>query len=104
LQDGRNFSGRAARLTYGKASCVLRFGGLYDHTSYSDNSVLLLLHEGGHGLDTSSGKTNSSRLSPGQHVVASGKHPASVLVTAMNAVGAAGNLGEVSGNIPQLLA
>ena len=25
-----------------------------------DNSVLVLLHEGGHGLDTSSGKVNSS--------------------------------------------
>jgi len=27
-----------------------------------------------------------------------------VLITAMNAVGVPGNLGEVSGNIPQLLA
>jgi hypothetical protein len=84
-----------------------------------DNSVLVLLHEGGHGLDTSSGKTNSSHstenmacliagraggLSPGQHVIATGKHPANVLITAMNSVGVPGNLGEVSGNIPQLLA
>jgi hypothetical protein len=84
-----------------------------------DNSVLVLLHEGGHGLDTSSGKLNSSHstenmacliagraggLSPGQHVIATGKHPANVLITAMNAAGVAGNLGEVSGNIPQLLA
>ena len=83
-----------------------------------DNSVILLLHEGGHGLDTSSGKTNSSHstenmacliagraggLKPGQHVAAAGKHPANVLITAMNAVGVAGNLGEVSGAIPQLL-
>jgi len=83
-----------------------------------DNGVLVLLHEGGHGLDTSSGKVNSSHstenmacliagraggLSPGQHVVATGKHPANVLITAMNAVGVPGNLGEVAGNIPQLL-
>ena len=69
-------------------------------------------------LDTSSGKANSSHstenmacliagraggLSPGQHVVAAGKHPANVLITAMNAVGVPGNLGELSGNIPQLL-
>jgi len=84
-----------------------------------DNSVLLLLHEGGHGLDTSSGKTDSSHstenmaclvagraggLKPGQHVVATGQHPANVLITAMNAVGVAGNLGEVSGAIPALSA
>jgi hypothetical protein len=83
-----------------------------------DNSVLLFLNEGGHGLDTSSGKTNSSHstenmacliagraggLKPGQHVVATGKHPANVLITAMNAVGVPGNLGEVTGAIPQLL-
>jgi hypothetical protein len=36
-------------------------------------------------------------------VVATGKHPANVLITAMNAVGVPGNLGEVTGNIPQLL-
>lgn len=82
-----------------------------------DNSVLLLLHEGGHGLDTSSGKTNSAHstenmacliagraggLKPGQHVVAAGKHPANVLISAMNAVGVPGGLGEVSGAIAEL--
>jgi hypothetical protein len=82
-----------------------------------DNSVLLLLHEGGHGLDTSSGKTNSAHstenmacliagraggLKPGQHVVAAGKYPAHVVITAMNAVGVPGGLGEVSGAIPEL--
>jgi len=35
-------------------------------------------------------------------VVAAGKHPANVLVTAMTAVGAPGSLGEVSGDIPEL--
>src|SRR5258706_7402872 len=65
-----------------------------------DNTVLTFLHEGGHGLDTSSGKTLSTHstenmacliagraggLKPGQHVVATGKHPANVLVSAMRA-------------------
>jgi len=35
-------------------------------------------------------------------VVAKGKHPANVLITAMNAVGVPGPLGEVSGDIPEL--
>jgi hypothetical protein len=42
-------------------------------------------------------------LKGGLHVAATGKHPANVLITAMNAVGVPGNLGEVSGNIPTLL-
>ena len=87
--------------------------------SLLDNCALVFLHEGGHGLDTATGKTNSSHstenmacliagraggLKGGQHVVATGKHPANVLITAMNAVGVAGSsLGEVSGNIPALL-
>jgi hypothetical protein len=83
-----------------------------------DNTAALFLHEGGHGLDTATGKQNSSHstenmacliagraggLKPGKHVVAKDKHPANVLITAMNAVGVPGNLPEVSGNIPELL-
>ena len=46
----------------------------------------------------------SGGLAPGRHVVASGKHPANVLITAMNAVGVpAASLGEVNGAIPALL-
>jgi hypothetical protein len=83
-----------------------------------DNCAVLFLHEGGHGLDTATGKQNSSHstenmacliagraggLKPGKHVAASGKHPASVVLSAMNAVGVAGNaLGEVTGSIPEL--
>jgi hypothetical protein len=83
-----------------------------------DNTVLVMLNEGGHGLDTATAKPNSSHstenmaaliagraggLKPGKHVVAAGKHPANVLVSAMGAVGAGGGtLGEVSGNIPEL--
>ena len=87
--------------------------------SLIDNTVLVFLHEGGHGLDTATGAINSTHstenmaclvagraggLKPGQHVVALGKHPANVLITAMNAAGVAGNtLGDVTGNIPALL-
>jgi hypothetical protein len=83
-----------------------------------DSCAVLLLHEGGHGLDTATGKLNSTHstenmacliagraggLKAGRHVVAKDKHPANVLITAMNAVGVAGNLPEVSGAIPELL-
>jgi hypothetical protein len=84
-----------------------------------DNCALVFLTEGGHGLDAASGKQYSSHssenmavlvaghaggLRAGQHVAAPGMHPANVLVTAMNAVGVAGDtLGEVSGTIPGLL-
>jgi hypothetical protein len=87
--------------------------------SLLDSCGLVFLHEGGHGLDTATGKTNSSHstenmacliagraggIKGGQHVVATGKHPANVLITAMNAVGVSGSsLGEVTGNIPALL-
>jgi hypothetical protein len=82
-----------------------------------DNVVALMLNEGGHGLDTATGKTNSTHstenmacliagraggLKPGKHVVAAGKHPANVLVSAMKAVGLPEKLGEVTGAIPEL--
>ncbi len=83
-----------------------------------DNTVAVMLHEGGHGYDPASGKQWSSHstenmacliagraggLKPGKHVVATGKHPANVLVSAMNAAGLAANvLGEVTGNVPEL--
>jgi hypothetical protein len=83
-----------------------------------DNCAVVFLHEGGHGLDTATGKEFSSHstenmacliagraggLKAGHHVVAQGRHPANVLVTAMNAVGvSATSLGEVNGAIPDL--
>jgi hypothetical protein len=83
-----------------------------------DNTVAVMLHEGGHGFDPASGKQWSSHstenmacliagsaggLKPGKHVVATGKHPANVLVSAMNAAGVAStSLGEVTGNVPEL--
>ena len=83
-----------------------------------DNCAIVFLHEGGHGRDTATATNNSTHstenmacliagraggLKPGQHVAAAGKHPANVLITAMNAVGVPGNLGEVVGGIPTLL-
>ena len=83
-----------------------------------DNTVIVMVHEGGHGYDPSAAKTYSSHctenmacliagrvggLKPGRHVVAAGMHPANVLITAMNAAGVSTNtLGQVSGTIPAL--
>jgi hypothetical protein len=41
-------------------------------------------------------------LKQGKHIVETGKHPANVVISCMNAVGVSGGLGEVSGNIPEL--
>jgi hypothetical protein len=86
--------------------------------SLLDHSALVLLHEGGHGYDPAGGKLLSSHstenmacliagraggLQPGHHLATAGLHPANVLVTAMNAVGVDGGLGEVTGTIPGLL-
>ncbi len=83
-----------------------------------DSSAMAFLLEGGHGWDPEGNKGDSSHstenmacllagraggLQPGQHVVAAGKHPANVLVTAMKAVGVqTDRLGEVVGDLPQL--
>lgn len=83
-----------------------------------DNMAITSLWEGGHGFDPGANKQNSTHstenmtvllagraggLKPGKHIVAAGKHPANVLVTAMKAVGYTGNaLGEVTGDIPEL--
>ena len=83
-----------------------------------DHSALVFLMEGGHGADPGSGREFSSHstenmaclvagraggLKPGQHIAASGLHPAQVVLTAMKAVGYSGNsLGEVSGDVPAL--
>jgi hypothetical protein len=84
-----------------------------------DNVAAVFLHEGGHGLDTATAKANSTHstenmacliagraggLKPGQHVAATGKHPANVVISAMKAVGLPEKLGEVSGAIPALFA
>ena len=88
-----------------------------DGSSILDNTALVLCFEGGHGYDPEGNTTGSSHstenmvvliagraggLAPGRHVVGSGSHPANVVISAMNAVGVDGGLGEVSGGIPAL--
>jgi hypothetical protein len=85
-----------------------------------DHSAMVFLFEGGHGYnpegDVVKGGTHSSEnmtcliagraggLKPGQHVVATGMHPANVLLSGMTAIGVPnGNaLGEVNGTIQAL--
>jgi hypothetical protein len=86
--------------------------------SMLDNMAVVFLHEGGHGYSPENGGNREPHstegmtalvagraggLMPGRHVIASGKHPVQVLISAMNAVGININqLGEVSGVIPEL--
>lgn len=83
-----------------------------------DNTAMVLTFEGGWGYDPEGGSSDGPHstenmvmlvaggaggLKRGHHVRADGKHPANVIVTAMEAVGAPGPLGDVTGNIPELL-
>ena len=79
--------------------------------SMLDNTVMVLMPEGGwDDGDPHSGENmaaliagRAGGLKPGQHVKATGKHPASVLISAMNAAGVTTDtLGEVTGQIPEL--
>jgi hypothetical protein len=82
-----------------------------------DSTALVLLFEGGHGADPESGGKTSPHstenmvaliagraggLKPGQHVAGRGRHPGQVVLSAMNAVGVMGGLGELTGNVPEL--
>jgi len=88
-----------------------------DGSSLLDHCALVFLHEGGYGLDPSDGAIKRSHstermacliagraggMIQGQHIQKSGWHPAQVLTSAMNAVGAGDTLGEVDGVIPEL--
>jgi hypothetical protein len=79
-------------------------------SSVLDRSALVLVFEGGHGFDPESGDAATAHssenmaaviaggaggLRPHGHVVARDEHPAKILVSAMNAVGAPGGLGDV---------
>jgi len=79
--------------------------------SVLDNTVMVFMPEGGwDDGDPHTGENmavliagRAGGLQPGQHVSATGRHPASVLISAMNAAGVATEtLGEVSGQIPEL--
>jgi hypothetical protein len=84
--------------------------------SMLDSSALVYVCEGGYGVDATGATPGSHStenmgaliagraggLKPGKHVLATNQHPAQVIASAMNAVGVAGNLGEVQGNLPAL--
>jgi hypothetical protein len=90
-----------------------------DGSSLLDNTALLFVFEGGHGFDPDAGNKASSHssenmmviyaghaggLKGGKNIVATDKHPAQVVLTAMNAVGVQSDkLGEISGPIPEML-
>jgi hypothetical protein len=97
---------------------VQKLGQLPDGSgSILDNTALVLLFEGGSGYDPEGGSSDGAHstenmcafiagraggLKPGKHVVASGAHPASVVLSAMNAVGYSGGLGEVPNGLSEL--
>jgi len=81
--------------------------------SLLDNTVLVFMPEGGDDDgEPHSGENmlaliagRAGGLRPGQHVATDGAHPARVLISAMNAAGVmTDELGEVTGNIPELFA
>ena len=84
-----------------------------------DNSVVIFVPEGGHGVQLNDGTSlwqthsvadmvmlvagRAGGLAPGRHIATGGAHPARCLVSAMQAAGHQGDtLGEVSGNVPEL--
>jgi hypothetical protein len=88
-----------------------------DGTTVLDHTAMVMCMEGGNGYDPEGGANNmphstenmsclmagrAGGLKPGKHVVATGKHPANVVISAMNAVGVSGGLGEVSGQVADL--
>ncbi|MCH9683991.1 MAG: DUF1552 domain-containing protein [Deltaproteobacteria bacterium] len=88
-----------------------------DGSTLLDHTALVLCFEGGHGFDPETGSSVSPHstddmvmliagraggLSPGRHIVAPGRHPANVIVSAMNAVGVDGGLGEIGEGMPEL--
>ena len=90
-----------------------------DGSSVLDNAALTLFFEGGHGFDPKEGdninRAHSSDnmaillsgraggLRPGQHIRGEDRHPARVMVSALNAVGVGTDrLGDVAGDIPEL--
>jgi hypothetical protein len=88
-----------------------------DGRTVLDNTALVMGFEGGYGFDPDNGASHSPHstenmcmlvggraggLKSGQHIVATDVHPASAIVSAMNAVGCKGGLGDISANIPAL--
>lgn len=92
----------------------------FDGQRMIDNTVMVMLFEGGHGYDPEAnaisvhssenmaaliaGRVGGLNPNGGQHIVTNEEHPARVLTSAMQAVGAGDTLGEVSGVIDALFA
>ena len=91
-----------------------------DGSSMIDSTAAILCFEGGWGYDPEQdaegsahssenmgvligGKAGGLNASGGQHLRATGRHPAEVINTAMRAVGVSTPLGEVSGSFDELI-
>jgi hypothetical protein len=90
----------------------------FDGSSMLDHTAVVLVFEGGYGYDPEGDSANRAHstenmvamvagrvggLVPGQHIVASGVHPAAVTLSAMQAVGAdVAALGEIGDTVPGL--
>jgi len=91
----------------------------FDGTPVLDSTSMILCFEGGIGYDPEQdaqgsphstenmmvligGKAGGLHTSPGRHIRKDGEHPVKVINTAMRAVGAPDQLGEVSGSYDEL--
>ena len=85
--------------------------------SVLDNTVVILLFEGGHGYDSADGSYSTHSTENMAALVAGGTgtlksgvhlpmnhqaHPAQVLISGMKAVGVDSDLGEVTGHLPEM--
>ncbi len=88
-----------------------------DGSTILDHSALVLLFEGGYGFSSESNTSDSVHstenmvalvfghaggLKPGKHIVATGMHPGQAVISAMNAVGCAGGMGDLTTGLPDL--
>jgi len=104
---------------FARLVAMLRDTQELDGSSMLEHTALVLCFEGGYGFDPESGSGNRAHstenmvslvagrtggLVHGSHIVATGLHPANVIISAMQAVGMdTDTLGEISGTIPGLL-
>lgn len=102
---------------FARLTALLRDTKEVDGSTLLDHSAIVMTFEGGHGFDPEGGNYgahstenmcvlisgHAGGLKGGLHVKATDKHPVHVINTAMNALGVPGNLGEVSGTIPELV-
>jgi hypothetical protein len=103
---------------FGKLVAKLRDSPEVDGNTILDHSALVLVLEGGWGWDPEGGdySTHSTEnmacfvaggaggLRQGEHIVAPNKHPGQVVLTAMQAVGHEGGMGELTDPLPEMLA